>query len=242
MSNTYFEFKQFRISQEHSAMKVGTDGVLLGAWASVDKARRILDIGTGTGLIALMLAQRNSCAYIDAIEVDESSYKEALENVKQSKWFHRISVLHKGLAEYSPVEKYDLIVTNPPFFDSKSSFAIQSKGRSVARQTHQLTFELLARKVKALLADDGKFSVILPYGKEAVSMESLLEEQGLESCRSLSVLPTPQKAPKRKLMEFSFCKLGEQKVQETDMIIEEFGRHIYSERYIELTKTFYKHI
>ncbi len=143
-------------------MKVGTDGVLLGAWADCDNAKRILDIGTGTGLIALMMAQRSQ-AQIDAIEIDEHASEQAIENVNRSPWASRVNVINKSLQDYSKVENkaYDLIVSNPPYFQN-SMFAPDKK-RTDARHNSNLELEDLLKGAKKLLSNDGKLSIILPY-------------------------------------------------------------------------------
>ena len=158
-----FRFKQFAVEQEDVAMKVGTDGVLLGAWADCDGANRILDIGTGTGVIALQMAQRNTEAQIYAVEIDETATKRARANFDASPWAERLGVEQTAVQEYSPLEKFDLIVSNPPYF--VDSLLPPDAKRSTARHTHDLTFEELDKAVTRLLADNGKFALILPIAE-----------------------------------------------------------------------------
>ena len=155
-----FRFKQFAVEQDDVAMKVGTDGVLLGAWANCEGAKRILDIGTGTGVIALQMAQRNAEAQIHAVEIDEAAAKRARANFDNSPWAERLNVEQTAVQEFSPAEKFDLIVSNPPYF--VDSLLPPDTKRSTARHTHDLTFEELDNAVARLLAGDGKFALILP--------------------------------------------------------------------------------
>lgn len=157
-----FKFKQFEVAQDLCAMKVGTDGVLLGALAPSD-GNRILDIGTGTGVIALMMAQRNTSAYIDAIDVDINAFQQAKQNFDNSLWSPRLNAIHTDLKEYSIDGKYDLIVSNPPFFIN--STPPPDSTRFKARHIQGLTFELILSKVDLLIAENGKFSLILPYNE-----------------------------------------------------------------------------
>ena len=163
MKSSVFTFKQFSIRQENSAMKVGTDGVLLGAWAKIPlNAEKILDIGTGTGLIALMLAQRFSTLSIDALEIDAQAYKEALHNFSQSRWFNRLNGIHSSLNDFTnnTTTTYDAIVCNPPFFID--GYAIENSRRDKARSNHSMTYASLFKAVDTLLNPFGMFSMIIP--------------------------------------------------------------------------------
>jgi tRNA1Val (adenine37-N6)-methyltransferase len=235
MANSFFKFKQFVVHQDLAAMKVGTDGVLLGAWASALHVKDILDIGTGTGLIALMLAQRNHAAQIDALEIDANACEQARLNFKQNEWMYRLRVIEDNLQHYSrsASKKYDLLVSNPPFFNNALKNECQKK--ALARHTDSLSFQDLLHGVKLLLQPNGLFCVVLPADEKEKFIHLAIKE-GLFLKNILLVKPTPVKQPKRVLMEFSFHKL---EVSEHIMVVEEFGRHGYSEAYKELTKDFY---
>jgi tRNA1Val (adenine37-N6)-methyltransferase len=233
MANDYFHFKQFSIYQDRCAMKVGTDGVLLGAWVDTKNALKILDVGTGTGLIALMLAQRSG-AFIDALEIDEVAAEQAKENVSESPWSNRITIHTISLQEYvSTGTKYDLIVSNPPYFSDFRNSAGTS--RQLARQNSALSIKELLDGMCELLTKTGRIALIYP----ADSFNDVLgkaSKRGLTAIRVTNVLPTPEIRAKRILAEFSF-EIHETKYDE--LIIEEKGRHQYSGRYKLLTGEFY---
>ena len=205
MSN--FSFKRFTIQQERCAMKVGTDGVLLGAWAATEmeaaRVRSVLDIGTGTGLIALMTAQRFPDAKVVAIDIDEHAAEQARENISQSPFSHNINVLHKSLQEYIHEEnaekRFDLIVCNPPFFDN--SLVCPDPSRTVARHTSTLPFASLMKGARSLLADNGIFSLVIPSEcRQKIEDEAIFA--GLYLCRRTAVVTKEGKKPKRFLLEF----------------------------------------
>ena len=232
MSNNYFQFKQFTIWQDQCAMKVGTDGVLLGAWANCSKTKKILDIGTGTGLIALMLAQRCN-AHIDAIEIEENAANQAQINVEKSKWANRISVYHRALQDFTPALSYDLIVTNPPFFNN--SLAAQTEERTFARHSTSLHYEDIIDFIQKYLNTNGKFAIIYPTDSFKYLQEYALNKR-LFPVRKTDIYPTPDNAAKRILAEFEKEK---KEIVHNSIIIEENGRHQYSKEYINLTKDFY---
>ena len=205
MSN--FSFKRFTIHQERCAMKVGTDGVLLGAWAATGmeaaRVRRALDIGTGTGLIALMTAQRFPDAEVVAIDIDEHATEQAKENVEASPYSHNINVLHKSLQEYikeeNAKERFDLIVCNPPFFDN--SLVCPDPRRTTARHNSALPFATLMKGAMTLLADDGVFSLVIPSEcRQKIEDEAIFA--GLMLKRRVAVVTKEGKKPKRYLLEF----------------------------------------
>jgi len=233
MANSWFEFKQFRVEQGLSAMKVGTDGVLLGAWAQINNAEQILDIGTGTGLIALMLAQRNTQAKIDAIEIDQPAFIQAQENFTNSKWNGRLLAINIAIQDFNPQKQYDSIVSNPPFFEN--SYSAKGKERNIARQTEKLSFVDLLLAVKRLLKKEGSFSVIIPH-QSIAEFTDIAINQTLFLNRVTNIYPTSRAKVKRVLLEFSFKK---EKIQEDKLVIEPEERHCYSEEYIKLTKDFY---
>jgi tRNA1Val (adenine37-N6)-methyltransferase len=234
MSNNWFTFKHFTIRQDKTAMKVGTDGVLLGAWANVSDCRKILDIGTGTGLIALMLAQRCD-AKVDAIEIVPDAASQATENVIQSPWMGRINVIEDSFQNFSATAavKYDLIVCNPPFFSD--SLKAKTNSRSLARHDDQLNPNDLLAPVADLLNPMGHFCLILPAEKEA-GIIVLATERGLFPSEILRVRPIPGKDFKRVLIDFSF---SEKEPKQSEMMIETGLRHQYSKEYLDLTRDYY---
>lgn len=227
-----FQFKQFTVHQDRAAMKVGTDGVLLGAWAEPDKARFVLDIGTGTGLLALMSAQRNPEASIDAIEIEPEAAVQAQENVNNSPWADRIRIHPISLFDFFPPQTYDCILCNPPFFNNSTKNPDAS--RTLARHSDSLPHGALLGAVVRLLQENGFFYIILPT-EEATAFIRLAGEHGLHLSRLTRVLPNPGKAPKRYLMKFGFANIPAQ----TDELVIEISRHEYTPEYIQLTRDFY---
>jgi tRNA1Val (adenine37-N6)-methyltransferase len=214
-------------------MKVGTDGVLLGAWATVKSAKSCLDIGTGTGLLALMVAQRNRDVAVVAIELDDEAVIQAKENVEASPWPDRIQVVHSDVRSYCAVKTFDHIISNPPYFND--SLKSSDTHRSLARHTSTLSYMELLACVKNLLAPQGIFSLILPYNV-CTEFIDLAKSHNLYCSRFCKVMPLPNANPKRALMEFSFS--NSDTVLE-ELVIESSGRHCYSAEYKELTKEFY---
>ncbi|MDR1436988.1 MAG: methyltransferase [Candidatus Symbiothrix sp.] len=212
-------------------MKVGTDGVLLGAWANCSDVRTILDTGTGSGLIALMLAQRCP-AKIDAIDLDKDACRQAQINFGNSPFSDRLLVHFSSLQNFSPERKYDLIVSNPPYFSN--SLPSPDKGRTQARHNNTLPFDDLIKKSLTLLSPQGKLALILPYG-DFGRIHVLAKENGLFLYRKTTVIPVQNRPPKRILLEYSrACSSPE----ENELIIEK-SPSVYSEAYINLTKDFY---
>ena len=231
MNRKPFQFKQFSIFQDQTAMKVGTDGVLLGAWVNVF-GQNVLDIGTGTGLISLMIAQRFPEANIDALEIDSDAFLQAEENFSNSKFNHRLTLFHTSLQDYNSAKKYDLIVSNPPFFTVNDLVSFDS--RKQARQQETLTFTDLISKTSQLLDQNGLASFIIPYDQMDEFCAISLENE-LKLGRVVYIKGNEQSAVKRVLLEFSF---QEKQLQESHLIIE-MGRHQYTPDYINLTKEFY---
>lgn len=234
MPNNYFEFKKFTVYHDKCAMKVGTDGVLIGAWASCDNAVNVLDIGTGTGLIALMIAQRSS-AQIDAIEIDDMACEQANENRINSPWENRINILNISLQDFvkSAKAKYDLIISNPPYFQN-SLYASDEK-RTNARHNSNLEFEDIIKATLKLLNYSGNLSIILPYLEGTMFILKAAEYE-LFCVRQTKILANPGRDPKRLLLEFMKIK---KPLVEQEIIIELNKRHVYSEAYKNLTKDFY---
>jgi tRNA1Val (adenine37-N6)-methyltransferase len=233
MANNYFSFKQFTIHQERAAFKVGTDGVLLGAVADITGVKRILDIGSGTGLVSIMLAQRCN-AEIVALEPDHDSYLQACENVNQCKWNNRVKVEYTDLQNYKPgKEKFDLIVTNPPYFvDSLKS---PDPRKSATRHNDSLTSDEILKCVIKLLEDDGRLQMIMPYVEGSVFIAEA-QQHGLYCNNILKIRPLPATEIKRLILTFTRQKL---KVTEKFLTIEHGKRHVFTEEYINLTKDFY---
>ena len=234
MANEYFQFKQFTVRQEHCAMKVGTDGTLLGAWAQAsESACHILDIGTGTGLIALMMAQRYPQAFVTAIDIDDGAVRQAKENASASPFADRISVVKADALTFDATEKYDSIVCNPPFFED--SLICPDPQRTEARHTVSLGYRQLMETAFRLLKEDGRFSVIIPSDcRERLEGEAHL--RGFFISRFCSVQTTPSKAPKRYMIEFTKRPVNE---IDTNNGILESSPQIRSDWYRELTQDFY---
>lgn len=259
-----FKFKQFTIHQDRTAMKVGTDGVLLGAWAPiVPTANKLLDIGTGTGLIALMLAQRltqckmqnakctidteksdvnnyelcimNCELKIDAIDIDQSSIEQATENIKNSPFASHITTHHTSLQEHTATEKYDAIVCNPPYF--VASLKCPDASRTQARHTDSLSFDDLLQHSARLLNPEGSLSVILPIN-EGNQLIELAPKYGFSLTELVHVHPTPTSEPKRLLMHFIKQSTENSSILNSKLTIE-LARHQYTPEYIALTRNFY---
>ena len=222
-------------------MKIGTDGVLLGAWVTVpEQANTILDIGAGTGIIALQLAQRSAAELIDALEIDENAYEQCVDNFEASPWGDRLFCYHAALQEFTEemlaeadhFEPYDLIISNPPFFSE--DYKTPNTARDVARFTDALPFKELLENIAPLLSEKGIFAVILPY-REKESFITLAANEGLFPRRICNVRGSETSEVKRALMEFSFEKI--EPVSESLTI--EVARHQYTEEYKSLVRDFY---
>jgi len=216
-------------------MKVGTDGVLLGAWVSLDKEpNSILDIGAGSGLIALQLAQRAIAETIDAIELDENAYEQCVENFETSVWGDRLFCYHASLQEFVDEmdEEYDLIVSNPPFYSEVVTSG--DMARDIARQELSLPFDELINGVSKLLSKQGEFATIVPH-KEEQRFISLALEKDLHANQIMRVKGTTTSDIKRSLIQFSF----ENTIPKENELVIEINRHEYTLDYQELTKDFY---
>ena len=233
--NNYFQFKQFRIIQERSAMKVGMDGVLLGAWADPSGAKKILDIGTGTGLIAIMMAQKNNLAQIDAIEIDPEAFPEAVLNVQQSPWNGRIQIDLSSFQEFAERtdQKYNLIVSNPPFFTNGVKAPIEN--RAQARHSDSLPLDILISGAAGLLNENGRIALILPV-ESLQEVKQLSVSNRLYISRLCRVKPNPIKSDFRILIELTNFECP---FQESELMIEFEKHHEYTPDYKELTKDFY---
>ena len=231
-----FQFKQFSLEQDQCAMKIGTDGVLLGAWAPVEQNPfSVLDIGTGTGIIALMLAQRSNATQIDALEIEENAYEQATDNFENSPWNDRLFCFHAGLDEFmeEPEDEYDLIVSNPPFY--AEDYKTKDEQRDLARFQDALPFEDLVEAADLLLSENGILAVIIPYIEEERFLK-LANEFELYPTKITRVKGTPSSEIKRSLLALSRNKID---VPTIDELVIEIGRHEFTPEYIRLTKDFY---
>lgn len=231
MPNSFFSFKKFTIHHDRCAMKVGTDGVLLGAWTDVTHSKHLLDIGSGTGLVALMLAQRCP-GEITGIEIDKEAVEQSRENVAASPWKERIEILWQDVCQYTPDSLYDTIVSNPPYF--VDSLKCPDGQRNTARHSDTLDAEQLIEKAASLLHPSGRFSVIIPSDLCDRFIQTAAS-YGLHPSRHTQVITRPSLPPKRSLLEFR----KEITACATDELLIELDRHVYSEAYIALTKDFY---
>lgn len=236
MSKDFFRFKQFDVYHNRTAMKVGTDGVLIGAWCDCNGRSKVLDVGSGTGVVALMVAQRDESAIIDAVEIDSDAALQAFENFERSLWKERLSVKNCSFQEYAqqnPTLKYDLIVSNPPYF--VNSLKNEDIKKQLARHTDSLSYNELIDGVDLMLSDDGVFSAIFPY-EEANIFVAMAAKKGFFCVRRVDIKGAPERAVKRVMLELSRVK---REPMFDELVIENSGRGGYSKRYIELTRDFY---
>jgi len=233
MESKSFVFKQFKIVQEKAAMKVGTDGVLLGAWADVAGAKAILDVGAGTGLVALMLAQRSE-AIVDAVEIEPVAFCEANQNVVASPWADRVTVFHSSFQEFTEdmPDQYDLIVSNPPYFSN--SLVSPDSNRTSARHTQHLSFSELIDGVTKKLLPEGRFCVIIPSNAYDDFRETA-RLSGFYLVKVVNVIPRENKPANRVLLEFR-KRPAEREV--TELCIR-YADGNYTETYRNLTKDYY---
>ncbi len=230
-----FYFKQFSIYQDRCTMKVGTDGVLLGAWADVENARTALDIGAGCGVIAIMLGQRNTGLRIHAVEIDQAAAEQAKENARNAPWGDRIEVFNTSIQDFAKMHagQYDLIVSNPPFF-SGGTFSHNQDKNSV-RHTVKLPHGDLLAAVRTLLTDSGRFCVILPY-IEGLRFQELAQHYNLYCTRIMEVQPKQEKPVERLLMQF---EKNDKPLNKKNLVIQHEGINVWTEAYVALTGAFY---
>lgn len=225
MPKPEFRFQQFTIQQDRCAMKVSTDGVLFGAWVRVEGAQRILDIGTGTGVLALIAAQRNAMATIDAVEIEDEAAEQAAENVAASPWPDRVRVHRMDVRRMQAAEPYDLILCNPPYYAGYSTSADDRTG--LAKHSGELLFPELLDAVQRLLAPDGRFALIIPLNRE----KDLLKEAariGLAPVRRCAVRYVPHRPPKRVLLELDASGRA---AEDAELTVENTGPFDYSPEY-----------
>ncbi len=235
MANPYFQFKQFTVWHDHCAMKVGTDSVLLGAWTDFSGAANILDIGTGSGILALMAAQKAPNAQIDAIDIDAAAVEQARENFSRSQWKDRITIYHQSLQEFAntPTKRYDIIISNPPYFSN--ALKSPDKQRTTARHNDDLDLKTLFEAANQLLESTGSLNLILPVaqGRQSIDEAARL---GLTCIHQTFVKPTENAVPKRSLLCFSKSLAL---YHEDEFFIETETRHSFSYDYRQLTQDFY---
>lgn len=238
MKDKVFRFKEFEVSHSKSAMKIGTDSVLLGAWVNIEEdVNSILDVGAGTGIIALQLAQRSFAETIDAVEIDPDAYEECVDNFEKSPWGDRLFCYHASFQEfYAEIEEpYDLIVSNPPYFSGQLIANDQNSAREKARFQEHLNFEELLEGVSKLLSPKGQFSVIIPFSEQQKFI-SIAEDYMLFPSVIVEVRGQPTSPIRRTLLNFRRTKTDA--VSKQELIIEE-GRHNYTQEYKDLVKDFY---
>lgn len=232
-----FQFKQFAIAQDRCSMKVGTDGVLLGAWSGTTGAANILDIGTGTGLIAIMLAQRATNANIHAVEIDEEAAEQAAVNMKNSPWADRLTCFQTSIQDFAKQtrQRYGLIVSNPPFF-SGGTFS-SSQDKASVRHTVKLPHGDLLAAIRSLLAPKGRFCMILPQ-MEGLRFREMASNYGIFCSKMVEVMPKANKPVERLLLQF---ELAQKPMEQSSLIINEGdGANDYTEGYLNLTGDYYQ--
>lgn len=241
MQEEIFRFKQFSINQAGSAMKVGTDGVLLGAWVSLEhEPDSILDVGTGSGMLSLMMAQRSSAELIDAVEIDPAAYEQAVENFEASPWGDRLFCYHASFQEFAEEmdEAYDLILSNPPYYDDQDKTGggdrLTDPSRRRARFSSNLDKAAFFRGANTLLSDTGRVAVVVPHADHQDWVKTA-DQFALHLRRITQVRGRKELPLKRSLMEFSRM---ETEIVEDELVIE-IDRHVYTEAYIDLTRDFY---
>lgn len=230
-----FKFKQFSVAHDRCAMKVGTDAVILGAWAAINHLpKSILDIGAGSGILSLMLAQRSNANLIDGLEIDVEAFEQCVTNFEASPWSDRLFCYHCSLGEFTAEiqTKYELIISNPPFYSTYCKGVNQS--RKLARFEGAMPFDELLYSVKLLMTENGKFCTVIPYEMED-KFTKIAKKNSLYCNKILRVRGQKNKIIKRSFAVFSFKKKS---TVINEMFIEE-ERHIYSKDYIQMTKEFY---
>ena len=229
-----FHFKQFSLSHHHSTMKVGTDAVLLGIWTELGGVKEVLDVGTGCGILPLLLAARKVSVRVDAVELDEASACEASENFKLSPFAGRLQVFHEDINHFVPDagKKYDLIISNPPFFVNDQR--PEKKSRQMARHGDTLSYEQLAKAGERLLKQQGHFAVVLPYRESRLFLEAAAEA-GLQLHKQMLIFPMPCKEPNRVNLLLGTSAA----VPETEKFIIRNEDGSFTRQYLDMVKNYY---
>ncbi len=233
MPESVFEFKQFRLQQTNAAMKLGIDSMILGSWSDPVDSKNVLDIGAGTGVLSLMLAQRSNASIV-AVEIDDQACIDARINFRNSPWFDRLDLVQTSIQDFAEIAKpdsFDLIICNPPYFEK--SVKSTNSNRNLARHNDGLPDEVLLRLVQKLLLPGGRFALILPASR-AIQFVSMAEKFRLYTQRLLSIRPRSGKSENRRIMEF--CKQSGPCFEESLIVYEEM---YYTKDYIELTRDYY---
>lgn len=230
-----FQFKQFTIQQNQSAMKVGTDSIVLGSWIAIDEENSILDIGTGTGILALMLAQRSEAQTIDAVEISAIVFEEAVANFENSSWANRLFCYHTSIQNFAEEvdDKYDLIIANPPYFDP--TFFNDNQDKRIARQTFELSHHDLLKATDKLMSENGSCAFVIPYEIETYFM-NIATEMGLFPFRILHTKDTDSAPIKRSYIHFK----RKMETCETHVLVLKNSDKSYSDAFRTLTKDFYR--
>jgi tRNA1Val (adenine37-N6)-methyltransferase len=234
--NSSFRFKNFTVQQDKCAMKVCTDACVLGAWADISDADYILDIGAGTGLLSLMVAQRNSYGMIDAVEIDAEAFYQAGENVENSPFGDRIKLFHSAVQEFTSEHKYDVIITNPPFFQSDLLSPLDKK--NIAHHAKSLDFAELLAAIDRLLSDQGKFNILFPVD-EGKQFLLKAEQAGWILSRKLTLFHHEGKKPFRQLMTFQRSETVMDVPVNEELCIYETDGATYNNAFKALLKDFY---
>ena len=227
-----FDFRQFCVRQDRCAMKVGTDGVLLGAWAQLPPEGRLLDIGTGTGLIALMAAQRTRC-HVTGVELDAKAAAQAAENATASPWSDRVGIVQADIAAYETEIPFDAALSNPPYYDS--SLLPPDTARAVARHTGRLTFDQLTRSARGLLRPKGKLHVVLPAEAEEAFLSAAAAADFYPTLRTV-VRTRPEKPPRRVLLTLD---ASNSRTLQQELLLHGAAGNERTAEYEQLTRDFY---
>lgn len=241
MANPYFQFKQFTIHHDRCAMKVTTDGCLLGAWVAEEikkekqKIKNVLDIGTGTGLLSLMIAQKNKIE-IDAVEIDEDASQQAKENIEASPWKHQIHVLNEDIVSFQPDKKYDCIISNPPFYENE--LASEKQKRNIAHHSEQLTISEVLKFIQIHLIDNGLFFLMLPF-KRKEEIEDLFRKNDLFVLSTVIIRQSVKHSPFRIIVKGTTKNFIFEKSNSIAVCNE---HQQYTDQFVDLLKDYYLYL